>query len=285
MTKKAVLVGINKYVAFPDNCLNGCVNDILDMRDALINHYEFNNDNIRVVTDERATKQNIMDRLHWLISDIHEGDTILFHYSGHGSQVRLRDNSGKLNSYLDELICPTNMNFDDPSTFIIDREFRDLFNFVPQGVIFDVVFDCCHSGSGTRDLLNPMDEHKCKSKFLEPPLDFKLRDSGDLETNRIFGHLFDHIFKADRAIQDPMPKSHVLNAACRVDQTSADAFLDGRYNGAFTYYFLKLLHQNSFKLTRSTLSAKTAQSLKVNGFSQKPQLEGPSERKGKFFLS
>lgn len=32
---------------------------------------------------------------------------------------------------------------------------------------------------------------------------------------------------------------HILWATCRADQTSADASIDGGWNGAFTYYFCK----------------------------------------------
>jgi len=51
-------------------------------------------DDIRVVTDERATKKAIMERLTWLVKGAKVGDRLLFHFSGHGSQVRDR-NTGR----------------------------------------------------------------------------------------------------------------------------------------------------------------------------------------------
>jgi hypothetical protein len=37
------------------------------------------------------------------------------------------------------------------------------------------------------------------------------------------------------------PQTHVLFAGCKDNQTSADAYISGAYNGAFTYYFCKTL--------------------------------------------
>ena len=81
--KKALLVGIDAYAA--PNTLYECVNDVTNMRDILIKYYGFEVDNIRVLTDARATKQGILDRLRWLIQDAMLGDKLVFHYSGHGS--------------------------------------------------------------------------------------------------------------------------------------------------------------------------------------------------------
>ena len=82
-SKKALLVGINKY-QLQDADLRGCINDVENMRDVLINIYRFNPENIRVLTDYRATKRDILSRLHWLIDDSVNGDELVFHYSGHG---------------------------------------------------------------------------------------------------------------------------------------------------------------------------------------------------------
>ena len=56
---KALLIGINKY---PNCPLNGCVNDVNDMANFLVQQYKFNPDNIRMLTDERATTAAILER-------------------------------------------------------------------------------------------------------------------------------------------------------------------------------------------------------------------------------
>jgi len=78
--KKAVLVGINKYrIAGAD--LNGCVNDVTNLRDILLKYFDFDVNDIRVITDERATKDAIIDGLGWLTDGVKSGDSILFAFS------------------------------------------------------------------------------------------------------------------------------------------------------------------------------------------------------------
>lgn len=45
------------------------------------------------------------------------------------------------------------------------------------------------------------------------------------------------------------PINHVLFSACRDNQTSADAYIGGSYNGAFTYYFCKHLRDDMVNVT------------------------------------
>lgn len=82
--KKALLIGINKY---PDSPLRGCVNDVLLMHKVLTSKYGFINKDIRLLTDKEATTKGIRDALKVFTTDVTDGDTLFFHYSGHGSQV------------------------------------------------------------------------------------------------------------------------------------------------------------------------------------------------------
>ncbi len=82
--KKALLVGINAY---KDSPLRGCVNDVLLMHQVLTAKFGFENKNIKVMTDKEANTKGIMNALKRLTTDVREGDTVFFHYSGHGSQI------------------------------------------------------------------------------------------------------------------------------------------------------------------------------------------------------
>ncbi|HEY3116002.1 MAG TPA: caspase family protein, partial [Chloroflexota bacterium] len=73
---RALLVGINAYPGAP---LNGCVNDVTDMASFLVKPCGFAMGDIRLVTDSRATKTAIVDRLGWLLTGLQKGDRILFH--------------------------------------------------------------------------------------------------------------------------------------------------------------------------------------------------------------
>jgi hypothetical protein len=58
--------------------LSGCVNDVTNIRDSLIKFFGFTIDDIRVVTDERATKRAIMERLAWLVKGAKTWDRMVF---------------------------------------------------------------------------------------------------------------------------------------------------------------------------------------------------------------
>ncbi len=66
MAPKALLVGVNKY-CLPGCDLKGCVNDMTNMRDVLLKYFGFKAEQVRLVVDERATLEAILERLEWLV--------------------------------------------------------------------------------------------------------------------------------------------------------------------------------------------------------------------------
>ncbi|MFH1627110.1 MAG: caspase family protein [Pseudomonadota bacterium] len=268
MPNRALLVGINKY-KIPGADLNGCVNDVTNIRDILLKHFAFTVKQIRLMVDGRATKNAIMDRLKWLVKDAKPGDRLLFHFSGHGSQIRDRDGD-ELKDNLDEILCPYDMDWE--GTYITDDALHALFSKVPKGVNLEVLLDCCHSGTGTREAqamgMLP-EELSFKPRFLTPPPDILARmDDDEIETRKLF--------------RRANPQTHVLFSGCRDNQTSADAYIKGSYNGAFTYYLCKHLRETQGVMNRGELVKTVRASLRFRGFSQVPQLECPkTERKKK----
>src|SRR5512133_2285422 len=108
MGNKALLVGINKY-RLPGSALQGCLNDVTNMRHMLLTYFGFTVEEIRVVVDERATKNAIIERLEWLAEGARPGGRLVFHYSGHGSQIRDR-HGDELKDRMDEILCPYDMD-------------------------------------------------------------------------------------------------------------------------------------------------------------------------------
>jgi hypothetical protein len=88
-----------------------------------------------------------------------------------------------------------------------------------------------------------------------------------------------------RLLKSNNPLNHVLFAGCRDNQTSADAYISGSYNGAFTYYFAKHLRDTQGNITKAELIKRVRASLKFNGFAQIPQLEAPPAEKKKKLLN
>lgn len=272
MIRKAFLVGINRYPD-PRNNLKGCVNDILLMSKTLREQYGFEGSAVSLLTDERATTANIRRGLERLVADAAPGDSLVFHYSGHGTQVR--DFSGdELKDGLDEIICPYDLDWDDPFT---DDDLAALCAEVPRGAVFTVILDCCHSGTGLREYLRP--DLPIRYKFLPAPVEVRHRSEPVIEDRGI-----------DRSVTMAGPDARlpvrrfgvsvtktngVLIAGCRSDQTSADAWIDGDYHGALTYYLWLALRAAKWKATYRSAVAATGAALADHNYDQVPQLEGP----------
>jgi hypothetical protein len=72
---------------------------------------------------------------------------------------------------------------------------------------------------------------------------------------------------------------HVLWTGCKSNETSADAYFSGRYNGAFTYNFVKVMRDTKNRLSRKNVIAKMRTLMKGH-FAQNPQLEGNATNRG-----
>ena len=272
MTTKALLIGINRY-KIPGADLQGCVNDVTNLHDCLLKYFGVLTGNIRILTDARATRAGILSGLDWLIKGAKSGDSLLFHYSGHGSQIRDTDGD-EIKDSMDEVICPHDMDWDKENAgFITDDELDARFRALPRGVNLEVLLDACHSGTGTREmtaLAQLPREQYLRPRYIAPPVDILARQDDDLAVTRLL-----------RATQKRKTVP-VLFAGCKDSQTSADAWINGSYNGAFTYYLCKHIRDTQGQISRTELIKRLRASVKFNGFSQIPQLEcSAAERKKK----
>lgn len=269
--KYALIIGINKYM-IPNADLNGCVNDAEDMWKELTTNYGFKPDNVRMITDFRATKQAILERIEWLVSSLKAGDVGFLHYSGHGSFCRARnDDTSELDDHNTELLCPTDMNWND---LLTDDLLASFFKRIPEGAFLNFIADCCHSGSVDRGIGIQMhsNPHEWQPRFLAPPLDIRVRSAGrDLETHRMGRRSANKEINGNVCI---IEQRHILLSGCRDNQTSADAFVGGKWGGALTQNFLQILKNNRSKSWKE-IHEMVIDSLKKQGYSQVPQLTGP----------
>lgn len=268
---RALLVGINKY---PNCPLRGCVNDITDMAKYLTEKCDFGLADIRLLTDGRATKKNIIDRLHWLMEAAKPGNHVVFHYSGHGVQVPTRDKKGEVDG-LDEAICPVDFDWEDEH-MIRDKEFHEIFKEIPHGVNFTWVSDSCHSGDLTKQFTTDHGDSRVKTFQAPVDIDWRLQTakSKGLSRSKLSGPSDTLGLKVNLA----------FISGCKSNQTSADANFDSRYNGAMTYSLLRSFRSNPKKTPLCDIIKDMDDFLCKSGYSQVPMLEGANDLKDRPFI-
>jgi len=137
-SKKACLVGINYKGTSAE--LRGCVNDVYILRDLLVSQYKYKIEDIIVLTDQQATRQNILLAFTSLVQHAKSGDSICFTFSGHGSYVK--DVNSEEADGQDELIVTVD------NYAIVDDEFKLIVDtYLKPGVNMFTIFDSCHSGT------------------------------------------------------------------------------------------------------------------------------------------
>ena len=253
MNNKALLVGINAYPN-PSNNLRGCINDIVDMEYFIASKNKvYAKENIKTLTDSRATKKGILGHLNWLLMGASAGDQILFHYSGHGAQLPSNGHTFEQDG-LDEIICPYDFSDADPTkTAITDKEFAKIFATIPKGVHFVWISDSCHS------------EDLSRKQHITPNTRF-----------RRFNHEpQDSVSPLAASLSAaPIPLHGALLSGCASHQLSADAYINNRFNGAFTHYLIKNLIQYGQDASMQEIIKYVNMDLMENDYDQNPKSEG-----------
>jgi len=141
--KFALLIGSN-YRNIPNARLYGCINDIINIKNMLIDAYDYTNSNIIMLRDDKPnllpTRANIINNLTNVINESANYEELWIHYSGHGSQY-IDDNFDEIDGK-DELIVPCDFQTEG---FITDDV---IFNIIKNSKCKTIiVMDSCNSGS------------------------------------------------------------------------------------------------------------------------------------------
>jgi len=251
MVRKAVLCGLNAYADAP---LKGCINDAENLRRLLIETYGFRADDIHLLRDAEAVKGRLRQEWQWLTAGARAGDVLVFHFSGHGSNVP--DTSGdETGDGRDEITCLADMDFRNPATYLSDDEWFDWVQGVNEAARLIVIKDTCHSGGSSRAMtvldaegrprqvlvdgprsrsvppgVTVSEEQVSNARYLAPP---------DLPGGGLRG-----AGPAPKLRPSRLRQARNLNLmACREDQTAADAYVDGKFQGAFTAALCTVLRQ------------------------------------------
>jgi len=121
----ALLIGINQYRYLPKEMqLNGCVNDVELMKQALTERCGFAASDIITLTDQDATRQGILKALAELARKTTPADVVVVHYSGHSVSEKHPDvfgakpgdtylvvyNTKKKDGYLQQGVSPEDLH-------------------------------------------------------------------------------------------------------------------------------------------------------------------------------
>jgi len=125
--------------------------DARDLKNTLISH-GWNENNIRVLIEEQATKQAILDTFTWLNQS--DADDVIFFYSGtHGYYMEDQPPLDEPDN-LDEFIMPFDCDWETDDNCLLDDELADEFDKL-QSQNIAIAIESCHSGGmldGSQDL-------------------------------------------------------------------------------------------------------------------------------------
>ena len=244
--KKALLVGIN-YTSIPDITLNGCIDDIVNVRNVLIDAYDYQAENIVLLRDDiqdarfLPTYNNILAQLKLLAQQSSSLDEIWVHYSGHGSQIKniIISMDGNPNQ-LDSILVPLDYR---ETKFILEDDLIAIIKNIKCRTI--MAFDCCHSGGSICELPYSVE-------YLSPT-SYKNKKNNNviLKNPNIF-----------------------VFSGCRENQTCADTYsvVLGEAVGAFTNAFIECLRKSRHNTSLLLLYRDICVTLANSGFEQVPVL-------------
>jgi len=232
--KFALLIGIN-YIGTSSQ-LSGCINDCINTKKFLLEKCGFKESEILMIVDDgtttqKPTKKNIENGLNLLVQKALAGCEFLW-FSYSGHGSHQRDTNGDETDGSDELLCPVDYN---TSGFIVDDYiYNNLVSKLPQSTTLVSIMDCCHSGT-----------------------------------------IFDLPYTYDTKLSDAnknKPKATVISiSGCKDDQTSADAFIDRKSQGAMTWSLLTALQNSNYSIKIEDL-IKQMRTLLAKEYTQYPLL-------------
>lgn len=229
----ALLFAINAYGN--GNDLRGCINDVNLAEEKLLPE----GFQIRKFLDSKVTSKRVLMEIEYVITHSQRGDIIYIHYSGHGTLAR-DINGDEVSGYDQAWYLYDGL--------LIDDQLHAVLSKIPEGVTVILVIDSCHSGSSTRN-----NSYKPTYRYIAPKFEV------------------DPKLPVRNLVLTDM--NWITLAACRDDQTAADAYIASldKYHGIHSYYALNTLRRT---YTYVEWYDTIRQYLPNSYFDQEPVLEG-----------
>ncbi len=262
--KLALLVGINDYKYVTK--LKGAVNDVENMKQLLVERFGFPDDDqhILLLRDEQASRDAILKGIkEHLIAKATPDSIVVFHYSGHGSQII--DVHGDETDLYDETLVTYDSGHQDPypNRDITDDELFDLLNQLTNktpNVTF--IFDSCHSGTITRGAALA----RTVERDNRPPAGLRPAPTA-----------------AARGVEEGKSGLHPANSRYAVisgsatDEYSYELGVDGKSYGALTWFLVEQIRQTGVNATYRDIMDLVKARVTARYPIQHPQLEGLGE--------
>jgi len=274
--KHALLIGIDHYSNFEERYqLRGCVNDAKLMKSVLVDHFNFRESQIIELHNAAASQRGILDAMENLIEQIGQDDIVVFHFSGHGSQRKSADNDE--GTGMNSTITSADSGYMDPfpNLDIIDNVINDwLARLARKTRYISLTFDCCHSGTITRDALS------ARARGL--PSDSRSLSAMGVDKNQLPPAPRKTGEAAEPSGWLELSDNYVVMSGCRDDEFSYEFETEGGgetiRNGALTHFLTNALlsakpgstYRDVFELARQGVNSKFKQ--------QHPQIEGIQDR-------
>ena len=238
--KRALLIGID-YKSDTNAKLNGCVDDVINIRNMLIDAYNYDAGNITILRDDiddpskLPTNQNIIQHLSSIVNESGNLSEIWIHYSGHGSQIN--DFASLKHNGIDQVIVPVDYMY---TGFIADAQLLSIIREIKCHAM--LVFDSCHSGT-----------------VCDLPWSFEYTSPTTYTRTMV----------DDVVIENP--NIHMFSG-CKDNQTSADTYspLLKEAVGAFTFTFIETLRRLHYAIDILLLYREVCIKLEKDGYSQRP---------------
>lgn len=154
----AIVVGVNELpelrllndgVVRP---LRGAIRDAERTAELLQSRFKVPVDHIELKVGKDASRAQVLEAFQKLTILMKPEDTLLFHFSGHGTRVPDKGTEeqpdGDEDDGLDEAICLYDTKADG-SGLILDDELGKMLETLPANDLL-VVLDCCHAGTGIK---------------------------------------------------------------------------------------------------------------------------------------
>lgn len=152
----ALVIGVDKYRDQSIRELLCCVNDARDIAEALQARCSIPKENLKLLTNERATLGNIRVEVEQLVARTKPGDTVIIYWSGHGGRcanVDMTEPDG-----LDAYLVPHDGSIESDSaarkTMLLDKTFGRWVQEL-AGRRLAVILDTCHSGGQIEGMKSP----------------------------------------------------------------------------------------------------------------------------------